>query len=316
MFAGSPHSFLNNNIPVAIQSQVGTYLHVYGGNAQNDARVSTWSWVNQNNLKWFIESVPGRNDVFFIASACNRNFVVHQRGSTANNGDAITLWDKTTHGHQGNLHVRFEHAGDGFWFIRFEHSGKCVHVQGASTANDAAVTQWDSVNQNNLKWRFMPAGADPFHPSSFTGHGSHVRLAIQSGVGTFLHVYGGNPHDGCRLSTWQWVDQPNLKWHIEPAPNGQFFLVSAANHNFVVHQQGATHNNGDPCTTWNKTTHGHQPNLHVSFEPAGADYWYIRFAHSGKYLHVHGASTANDTTVSQWDKVDQPNLKWKFIPVN
>jgi len=317
MFAGNPLSFVNTNIPIAIQSQLGTYLHLFGGSASNDARISTWSWVNQNNLKWFIEPVPGRPDAFWISSACNRNFVVHQAGASSNNGDRISMWDKTTHGHQGNVQVRFESSGDGFWFIRFVHSNKCVHVPGASTANDVAVTQWDSVNQPNLKWRFLPAGDDPFHPSSFTGHGQNVRLAVQSGVGTFLHVHGGTAFDGCRISTYQWVDQPNLKWHIEPVPGsaGLFWLVSETNHNFVVHQQGASRNNGDICSTWNKTTHGNQGNLQVSFEPAGGDFWYIRFAHSGKYVHVQGASTANDTTVSQWDKVDQPNLKWKFIPV-
>jgi len=196
------------------------------------------------------------------------------------------------------------------------HSGKCLHVTGASTANDAAVTQWDSVNQANLKWRFLPAGDNPSHPSSFVGHGNHVRLAVQSQLGTYLHVAGGHAGDNTRISTWTWVDQANLKWHIEPVVGkpGFFHLVSATNPNYAVHQEGAKNDNGGPCTTWNKNTHGHQGNLQLYFEPAGGEWWYIHFAHSGKCLHVSGASTANDTAVTQWDKVDQPNLKWRFIP--
>jgi len=314
---GSPFAFVNTNIPVAIQSQLGTYLHLYGGNAHNDAKISTWHWVNQANLKWHIDPVPGRNDVFFISSAVNRNFVVHQHGATSNNGDAITTWDKNTHGHQGNLQVRFEPRENGYWVIKFVHSGKCVHVQGALTSDDAPVTQWDEVPQNNLRWRFLPAGEDPLSPISSAGYGVHGKVAIQSGVGTFLHVYGGNPADNTPVSTWAWVDQPNLKWHIEPVPGkpGFFFLASAANPRFVLHQLGATHDNGSAISTWNKETHGHQGNLQVSFEPAGGDYWYIRFAHSGKYVHVQGAATGNNTPVTQWDKVDQPNLKWRIFHV-
>jgi len=133
-----------------------------------------------------------------------------------------------------------------------------------------------------------------------------------------MHVFGGQPGDGVKISTWSWVDQPNLKWHIEPVNGrpGMFHLISEVHNNYCLHQQGATSNNGDACTLWNKTTHGHQGNLQVSFEPAGGEYWYIRFAHSGKCAHVQGASTANDTPVTQWDRVDQPNLKWRFIPVH
>jgi hypothetical protein len=316
MFHGNPFGFVNTNVPVAVQSQLGTYLHVWQAQAKDGQRISTWSWVDQPNLKWFVETVQGRNDVFHISSALNRDFVVHQQGATSNNGDPVTLWNKRTHGQQGNLQVRFEPSGDGWWFIRFVHSGKCVHVQGAATANDTPVTQWDSVPQANLKWRFVPAaGADPnvHNPAYFPG----VKVAVQSALGTFLHVYGGVASDGARISTWSWVDQPNLKWHIEPVPNfpGRFFLVTETNPSFVLHQQGATNDNGGPCTTWNKNTHGHQGNLQVTFEPAGGEYWYIRFAHSGKYVHVQGAVTSNDGPVTQWDRVDQPNLKWRFIPV-
>jgi len=317
MHHGNPFSFVNTNIPVAVQSQLGTYLHLWQGVAKDGQRISTWTWVDQANLKWYLESVPGHHDVFYIATAVNRDFVVHQQGATTNNGDAITSWNKKTHGHQGNLQVRFEASGDGWWFIRFVHNGKCVHVQGGLTANDTPVTQWDSVPQANLKWRFLPAfGADPnsHNPAHFPG----VRVAIQSQLGTFLHLFGGVASDGAKISTWSWVNQPNLKWHIEPSPQapGHYFIVTEVNHAFVVHQLGGNHENGGPVSTWNKGTHGHQGNLQVTFEPAGGEYWYIRFVHSGKCLHVQGGLTANDTPVTQWDRVDQPNLKWRFVPVH
>jgi len=316
---GNPYHFANTNIPVAIQSELGTFLHVFGGVANNSQRISTWQWVDQDNLKWFIESVPGVPNHFWITTAINRNFAVHQLGANQENGGQITLWDKTTHGHQGNVQVTFEPAHDGAWFIKFVHSGKNVHVQGAVTTNDGPVTQWDRVDQANLKWRFYPAGhagSHPAAPGNWANYGQRATLAIQSGVGTFLHVLGGQTHDGAKISTWSWVNQDNLKWHIEPAPTpGHFFIASKVNPTFVVHQQGANNNNGGEITTWNKNTHGHQGNLQVTFEPAGGEYWYIRFVHSGKYVHVQGGQGGDNQPITQWDKVDQPNLKWRFIHV-
>jgi len=317
-YGGGPHSFANTNIPVAIQSALGTFLHLHGGVANNEAHITTWQWVDQPNLKWYIESVPGHHDIFYISSAVDRNFVLHQLGANSDNGGALTTWDKRTHGQQGNLQVRFEQSGDGFWFIKFVHSGKNIHVSGAALANGTPITQWETVNQPNLKWKFLPAGSDPHSPANYGAHGVGAKVAIQSGVGTFMHVHGGVPADGTKITAWSWVDQANLKWHIEAVPGkpGFFFLSSVANPQFVLHQLGANSNNGGECTTWNKATHGHQGNLQVSFEAAGNDYWYIKFAHSGKYAHVSGASTANDTPITQWEKVDQPNLKWRIFPVS
>jgi hypothetical protein len=311
---GNPHFFANTNIPIAVQSDLGTYLHVYGGQAHNEAKISTWQWVDQANLKWYIESIPGTNH-FYLASAVNRNFVVHQLGANHDNEGHVTLWDKTTHGQQGNLQVTFEPSHDGAWFIKFVHSGKYVHVQGAVTTNDGPVTQWEHVDQHNLKWRFHPAGAHPSSPSNWAGFAHKPTLAIQSAVGSFLHVLGGAAHNEAQISTWNWVNQDNLKWHIEAAPGGHYFLSSKVNHEFVVHQLGANHDNGGHITLWNKSTHGHQGNLQVTFEPAGGEYWYIKFVHSGKYVHVQGGLPDNNQPVTQWEKVDQANLKWRFLHV-
>jgi hypothetical protein len=312
---GNPIFFANTNIPIAIQSNLGTYLHVLGGQANNQAKISTWQWVDQPNLKWYIESVPGTGH-FFLSSAINRNFVVHQLGANTNNGGELTLWDKNTHGHQGNLQVVFEPSHDGSWFIKFVHSGKYIHVQGALTTNNCPVTQWERVEQNNLKWRFHPAGAQISSPGNWALFGHKPTLAIQSGVGSYLHVLNGVANNEAKLTTWNWVNQDNLKWHIEPSPNpGFFFISSKINPSFVVHQLGANNNNGGETTLWNKATHGHQGNLQVSFEPAGGEFWYIKFAHSGKYLHVQGGRPDNNQPVTQWDRVDQANLKWRFLHV-
>jgi len=36
-----------------------------------------------------------------------------------------------------------------------KESRKCMQVNGASLANNAIITQWDCVNQDNMKWKLM-----------------------------------------------------------------------------------------------------------------------------------------------------------------
>jgi len=150
-----PWNFVNNGKQFYIQSALApVYLHVLGGVAQNDAKLTTWTYVDQANLRWTLHST---NDGFYLATAVNPHFVLHQHGANNDNGGTCTLWDRTTHGNQGNLKVNFRRTEDGFWLIVFVHSGKCAHVQGAGIENGTPITQWEYVNQKNLKWAFIPA---------------------------------------------------------------------------------------------------------------------------------------------------------------
>lgn len=314
-YPGGPlHSLVNTGQKVFVQSADGdVVLHVSGGVARNEAPVTIWNKSThgqQANLQWTIETAP--NGQFFLASAVDPAFVLHQSGGVHTNDGACSLWDKRTHGHQGNLQVTFEPRGNCF-AIRFAHSGKYAHVHGGGTANDTKVTQWDWVEQNNLKWYIFPV--DPIKALANTGRRVFVRSAVGDVV---MHVSGGGAHNEAHITTWSRAThghQANLQWTIETAPGGHFFLASAVDPAFVLHQSGGVHTNGGACSLWDKRTHGHQGNLQVTFEPHG-DCFGIRFVHSGKYAHVQGGSSANDTPVSQWDWCEQANLKWRIFPVS
>jgi len=296
--------------PFFLRSALGNaYLHVHGGQAHNDANITTWSHVNQNNLMWYLEHVPNSNN-FYICSALDPNFVLHQSGNNHDNGGQITLWDKRSHGHQGNLQVTIDDVGN-CWRITFAHSNKCVNVHGGSTNNGTQISQWDWVDQNNVKW--VPEYT--FNPLSLANTG--VRFALESGLGgQFLHVHGGQAHNDANITTWQWADSNNLKWTLEHVPNSNnFYICSVVDPNFVLHQSGNNHDNGGQVTLWDKRSHGHQGNLQVTITQHG-EWWGIRFAHSGKYAHVHGGQVANGTQVSQWDWVEQNNLRWRIVPTH
>jgi len=149
-----PEGILDNGRQFFIKSALGNaYLHVLGGQAGNSAKITTWEYVNQANLLWTLTSTTNG---FFINSVVDPNFVIHLNGGGSGNGDACTLWDKRTHGHQDNLKIKFERTNDGLWLIKFNNSGKYAHVHGGSTANGTPITQWEFVNQANLKWQIIP----------------------------------------------------------------------------------------------------------------------------------------------------------------
>jgi hypothetical protein len=334
----SPFELANSGKKFHLVSALAPHAcaHLLGGVAQNDAQVTIWNkdtHGHQANLQWTI--VSGPNGTYHIASAVNPDFVFHQLGANHENGGKISVWNKNSHGHQGNLQVTFENRGGDFWAIRFVHSKKCVHVQGALSDNSTAITQWDYVEQNNLKWKFVVVKGGGSGPSGGGGGGgggrfkewkNPVMLAregrrchIVSALAPHacLHLQGGVAQNDAQVTIWSkdtHGHQSNLQWTIVPGPHGTYHIASAVNPDFVLHQLGATHDNGGKISVWNKNTHGHQGNLQVRFEKVGGGYWMIKFVHSNKAVHVQGAVTSNGTAITQWDHVNQNNLKWRFVP--
>ncbi len=42
-----------------------------------------------------------------------------------------------------------------YYYMVAKHSGKCAQVNGVSKSNGAVISQWDCVNQDNVKWYFV-----------------------------------------------------------------------------------------------------------------------------------------------------------------
>jgi len=297
-------------------------MHVHGGVAENGAKITTWNLVQQANLRWIIHSTNGG---FYITTSVNQDFALHQHGGNNDNGGECTLWNRKTHPNSTNIIVNFERTNDGYWLIKFLHSSKCAHVHGGGTANGTPITQWDSVDAPNLKWQFVPVEGGNnintnivpvIHGSSLTEFVDNGReIYIQSALAPiYMHVHGGVAENGAKITTWNLVQQANLRWTI-CSTNGGFYITTSVNQDFALHQHGGNNDNGGECTLWNRKTHPNSTNIIVNFERTNDGYWLIKFLHSSKCAHVHGGGTANGTPITQWDSVDAPNLKWLFIPV-
>jgi hypothetical protein len=141
-----------------------------------------------------------------------------------------------------------------------------------------------------------------------TGRPVYIKSALGN---AYLHLYGAHASNGGKISTWELVNQPNLKWLIN-STDGGYYISTLVDPNFVVHQHGSTCDNGGAITTWDRRTAPNDANLKVNFERGHDGFYMIRFLHSGKCVHVHGAKTENNTPITQWDCVNQANLKWEF----
>src|SRR5262249_6522610 len=88
-------------------------------------------------------------------------------------------------------------------------SNKCAQVDGASQDNGANISQWDCVDQDNVKWRSTP-----------TGDG-YVKI-MNKASNKCAQVDGASQANGANISQWDCVDQDNVKWQIsrvyEPPP--------------------------------------------------------------------------------------------------
>jgi len=143
-------------------------------------------------------------------------------------------------------------------------------------------------------------------------------VAFQSALGNkvYLHVYGGEGVLDAKLSAWEWVNQPNLKWYVSSSNyKGTFYIESAINRDLVLHQHGATGENGAPCTLWSKKEAPLAGNLLIRLIPLADGTWLLQFLHSNKFAHVHGGYPVNDALITQWEWADSLNLRWRIVPV-
>lgn len=140
-----------------------------------------------------------------------------------------------------------------YMFLQAKHSGKCAQVDEASNANGANISQWDCLNQDNVKWKWIKAG------------GGYVFLKAQHS-GKCAQVNEASSANGASITQWDCVDQDNVKW--------AFRVVERSN---------------------------------------GAKYYNIVNKASGKCMQVNEASMVNHASISQWDCVNQDNVKWRLF---
>ena len=98
--------------------------------------------------------------------------------------------------------------------------------------NGDRITQWDCVNQPNVKLKLLSTG-DGYYFLQFQHSGKCVQR------------YGGQTGNGDPINQWDCQNWPNIKLKLVPTGDGYYFL-QFQHSGKCVHQFGATMGNGDP----------------------------------------------------------------------
>jgi hypothetical protein len=89
----------------------------------------------------------------------------------------------------------------GYYKVIAKHSGKCLDVNGASTADGANVQQWSCNGGNNQRWKLVSMG-----------DGYNELVAKHSSK--CLDVNGASTADGANVQQWHCTGSNNQRWKL------------------------------------------------------------------------------------------------------
>jgi hypothetical protein len=93
-----------------------------------------------------------------------------------------------------------------------KHSGRCLSIQGSSTANGAPVVQWGFSSGDNQKFKVTSLG-DGFY--SFCAKNS----------GKCLDTHPPTGGDGSSVTQWAWDGSDSQRWSISSVGDGWFSIM-------------------------------------------------------------------------------------------
>jgi len=94
-------------------------------------------------------------------------------------------------------------VGGGYYNVINRNSGKCLDVNGVSTADGANVQQWTCGSGTNQRWSLTSLS------------GGYYRLTAQHS-GKVLDVVGNGTADGVNIDQWTSNNGNNQQWQIVP----------------------------------------------------------------------------------------------------
>lgn len=158
-------------------------------------------------MLFFAPVTQADSPTYYYVQAQHSGKCVHQLQGIKDNGGSVSQWECLN---QGNVKLEKIALGSGYFFLRFPHSNKCLTVRDDVIANGIPLIQYECVEggPRNQTWREIKTDTPPY-------------VKIESALGTCLHQTGGVLNNGGELSTWECIDQANLRWQFIVAPPGQ-----------------------------------------------------------------------------------------------
>ncbi len=124
---------------------------------------------------------------------------------------------------------------DGLYKVIAKHSGKAMDVSNVSTADGAAVHQWEYLGASNQQWDIIPEGA-------------YYKISAHHS-GKALDVSDLSTADGAMIQQWGYGGGDNQLWRIQEVENGYYRIVSKLSDKSIDVAAGST-TNGAAILQW------------------------------------------------------------------
>ena len=158
-------------------------------------------------LKWQAnEQYTGtiEEGVYMIYSALTpTSKVMDIAGASTTNGANVQLY---TENYTAAQKFEIKKSNENGWYtIVNVNSGNVFDVESSGTANGTNLQLWSSTNANNQKWKFVDL--------------KNGYYAIQSKLGTYIHLKDGATGDGNNILMWTGADatNKNCQWMLKKA---------------------------------------------------------------------------------------------------
>jgi parallel beta-helix repeat protein len=191
-----------------------------------------------------------------------------------------------------------------YYEIANKNSGKALDVADLSTANGAAIHQWDYVGGANQQWQLV----------AISGGQSYYEI-VNRNSGKVLDVIGVSPNNGALLQQWQYSSSANQQWQLVPVDASGNYQVVNRNSGKALDVQWQSTINGALVQQWDYAGGDNQKWQLVPVQ-VSAPYYEIVNAASGKVLDVDSGSVANGALIHQWDNYNLDSQKWQIIAID
>ncbi|MGB0562192.1 MAG: RICIN domain-containing protein [Spirulinaceae cyanobacterium] len=215
----------------------------------------------------------------------------------------------------------------GTYQVQLRHSNKCLHQHGNNQNNGGNVTQWDCIEQDNVKVILEPIqlfevdGTPQFGPYFFLRF-KHSNKCVSLPADAANNGANITQQD-CNSNSL------GLQWLQIPASDGYVYVVNAATGK-CLHQHGNNQNNGGNITQWDCVDQGNvqwkfitpgqaqvEPSNDSSFATEICDRTISLKSWKGDYLHRpdsnQGVTTWSTGVGNQWlvECLDDGKIQFK-----
>ena len=133
------------------------------------------------------------------------------------------------------------------------HSQKCAQVDWASQENGATISQWECLQQPNVRWHYQDGG-----PGYFFLQANHSNKCAV--------VFNNSMDDGAIIGQWACnlgARQAIFLWQQQPVGGGYYKIINKAT-NKCMQVNGASNDDGATISQWDCVD---QPNVYWQIPP-------------------------------------------------